>query len=138
MHFLIPTAGILLFFAGAADVWPHVVRASPSANHPDVTAAGGCKSVATFTSSAAPAFRSAGCIGCHGGAMATATTAFDLAKLGKDDVAACAQALKKVDVANKPASAIFQATTGSLAHAGGKVADAAGFTRAVHGWIDNE
>jgi hypothetical protein len=137
MHFLIPTVGIIVLVAGGAVASPDVVSASASAEHGPALVAGGCKSVSTFTASAAPAFR-AGCVGCHGGAMSGATMAFDLSNLGKDDAAACAQALKKVDLANKPASAIFQAATGSLAHAGGKVHDAPGFTRAVNGWIDNE
>jgi hypothetical protein len=104
------------------------------------TAAGGaaCKSVATFKSSAVPVLKNDGCLGCHGGANPAAVRALDLSNVGKDDAAACAQALTKVNGSNKPQSAILQAVTGTQAHLGGKVKDAPVFTAGVMGWINNE
>ena len=132
-------AAIVLFVStGGALASSTVIPASAVATPAGLTPANGCKSVVTFTASAAPELRSAGCIGCHAGGMAGATSAFDLSKLGTDDAAACTQALKKVDPANKSQSAILKSPTGPVPHAGGKVADAASFTRAIRGWINNE
>ncbi len=100
--------------------------------------AGGCKSVATFTSSAVPELQKDGCVGCHSGANATAKSALDLTSVGTNDTAACAQALAKVNLANKAQSVIIQAPAGAHAHMGGKVDDAAVFTAALIGWINNE
>jgi len=110
----------------------------PSAVERSALAPGGCKSVATFTSSAAPALQKDGCVGCHSGANATAKNALDLASVGTNDTAACAQALAKVNLANKAQSVIIQAPAGAHAHMGGKVDDAAVFTAALLGWINNE
>ena len=104
--------------------------------------AGACKSVATFTSSAAPQLQQDGCAGCHAGADAPATAAFDLTNLGKDNASACSQALHDVNLANKPQSAIIQAPAGAQAHKGGKVAGTVAgtqaFANALLGWINNE
>jgi hypothetical protein len=99
---------------------------------------GGCKSVATFTSSAVPELRKDNCIGCHGGGSAAATGALDLTNVDKDNAAACAQALRRVNPSNKPQSAIIQAAAGTQAHVGGKVANAPAFTSALLGWSNNE
>jgi hypothetical protein len=105
---------------------------------PGVGIVSGCKSVTTFTSSAAPELRKDGCIGCHGGANAAATGALDLTNVDKDNAAACTQALKQVNPANRPQSAIIRAAVGAQTHVGGKVADAPAFTTALLGWINNE
>jgi hypothetical protein len=101
-------------------------------------AAAGCKSVATFASSAVPELLKDGCTGCHAGASPGATGAFDLSSVGKDNAVACAKALGKVNLANKPQSAILQAAAGTLPHGGGKVTDTQPFTAALLGWINNE
>src|ERR1700677_4324414 len=85
------------------------------------SAASGCKSVATFTSSAAPELQKDGCLGCHSGANATAKSALDLTSVGTNDTVACAQALAKVNLANKAQSVIIQAPAGTHAPMGGKV-----------------
>jgi len=109
----------------------------PSAER-SALAPAGCKSVATFTSSAAPELQKDGCVGCHSGANATAKNALDLTNVGTNDTAACAQALAKVNLANKAQSVIIQAPAGAHAHMGAKVDDAAVFTAALLGWINNE
>jgi hypothetical protein len=131
------------------SAWSEVVRhagtrssvalgTSERAAAPGVGITGGCKSVATFTSSAVPELRKDGCIGCHGGGSATATGALDLTNVDKDNAAACTQALKAVNPTSKPQSAIIQAAAGAQAHVGGKVANAPAFTSALLGWINNE
>ena len=116
--------------------------ASPSeaANVPATggSAPGACRSVATFTSSAAPQLQKDGCAGCHAGGDASATTALDLTNVGKDAAAACSQALRAVNLTNRPQSALIQAAAGAQAHKGGKVGDAQAFTSALLAWIDNE
>ena len=79
-----------------------------------------------------------GCAGCHAGSDASATAALDLTSVGKDNAAACSQALHAVDLANRPQSAIIQEAVGAQAHKGGTVADAQAFTSALLGWIANE
>jgi hypothetical protein len=138
MRFPAFAAVILSLSTGGALASPDVTPASAPMTPSGLMFANECKSVATFTASAAPELRAAGCLGCHAGGMTDATSAFDLTKLGTDDAAACRQALKKVDLANKPRSAILQSPTGPVPHAGGKVADATSFSRAIRGWIDNE
>jgi hypothetical protein len=113
-------------------------EAVPSEVEGIASATGGCKSVATFTSSAAPELQEDGCVGCHSGANATARRALDLTAVGTNDTAACAQALAKVDLANKAQSTIIQAPAGTHPHMGGKVDDTAVFTAAILGWINNE
>jgi len=103
----------------------------------DAGAGGGCKSVATFTSSAAGPLTNQ-CRGCHGGANAGATGAMNLSALGTDNAAACAQALTKVTLANKPGSAIITRPRAGSGHPA-----VAGFNQAAHdaamlGWINNE
>jgi hypothetical protein len=101
-------------------------------------AGGGCKSVPTFVSSAVPALQRDGCLECHGGGEQAATKAFDLGRLGKDNVAACAESLRLVSTANPQQSPIIQAAAGTQKHAGGKVKDAQAFTSALLGWIAHE
>jgi hypothetical protein len=111
----------------------------PATPKPDAgMTTGGCKSVTTFTSSAEPEIKNDGCLGCHAGSNGAATSALDLTQVGKDDTMACAQALNKVNLTNKPQSAIIQAPAGNLTHQGGKVADTQPFTNAMLGWINNE
>ena len=105
---------------------------------PDAGAAGGCKSVTTFTTSAAPAITKDNCLSCHAGSSAGATGALDLSQLNKNDTMACAQALNKVTLANKAQSPLIQAPAGNLTHQGGKVADAAAFTQAITTWLNKE
>jgi hypothetical protein len=99
---------------------------------------GGCKSVTTYTSSAVPEIQKDGCLGCHAGSNGNATSALDMTQVGKDNTMACAQALNKVTLTNKPQSPIIQAPAGNLTHTGGKVADTAAYTTALLGWINNE
>ena len=120
--------GVLLAMPARAD------RSAPESQR----AAGECKSVATFVSSAVPALSRDGCTECHGGGDAAATKALDLRSIGKDNTAACAEALKRVSVANGSLSAIIQAPAGAQNHAGGKVKDRPGFTAALMGWIAHE
>jgi len=133
LKLFVATGGVLFLVAFA----PHDTDRG-RAHVPSLAAGGGCKSVATFTSSAGPELRKEGCLGCHAGGEARATNALDLTGVGKDDAAACAQALKKVNLASKPQSAIIQAATGAQPHAGGKVSDPASFSAALLGWINNE
>jgi hypothetical protein len=101
------------------------------------TLAGGCKSQATFDSSAVPAIQNNQCLTCHSGQNGTATSALDLTKLGTDRAAACAQALSKVNLANKPQSLIIVAPSGGGGHPY-TVADATAWRNAMLGWINNE
>jgi hypothetical protein len=110
--------------------------ATPMADAGGMT--GGCKSPTTFTSSAVPEIMTDGCLGCHAGSNGAATSALDLTQVGKDNTMACAQALNKVNLTNKPQSAIIQAPAGTLTHQGGKVQDTQNFTNAMLGWINNE
>ena len=75
---------------------------------------------------------------CHAGSNAGATIALDLTTVGKDNVAACAQALTKVSLENKPQSVIIKVAAGTQKHMGGKVADLWNYTTAMLGWINNE
>lgn len=104
----------------------------------DAGTTGGCKSVATFTSSAVPGIQKENCLTCHAGSNAGATSALDLSQLGKDNTMACAQALNKVTLSNKPQSPLIQAPAGNLTHQGGKVPDTAAYTTAITNWINNE
>jgi hypothetical protein len=105
---------------------------------------GGCKNVPGFQSIAADftGNESLNCVNCHGGSNANATSAMDLTALGggtPNYAAACAQALNKVNLANKPQSAIIQAPTGGINHAGGQIADKTGFTNDVlNKWLNGE
>jgi hypothetical protein len=101
-------------------------------------AVGGCKSVATFASSAAPELQKDGCVGCHSGANTTAKNALDLTSVGVNNGAACTQALAKVNLGDKAQSVLIQAPAGTHAHLGGKVGDIQAFTAAMMGWINNE
>ena len=128
--FLVTT--LVLVACGASTPEASAVRASTASS------SDACKSVATFISSAAPQLQKEGCAGCHAGTDAGATTALDLTNVGKDNAAACSQALRAVNLTNRPQSAIIQAATGAQAHKGGTVGDAQAFKSALLGWIDNE
>jgi hypothetical protein len=80
------------------------------------TGGGGCKSPNTFIASAKPQLQNTGCVNCHRGQNAGATAALDLSQLGTNDVAACAQALNKVNLTNKPQSPIIQVAIGGQQH----------------------
>jgi len=103
----------------------------------------GCKSVATFQSSAAPELINT-CVGCHGGNNMNATNALDLSKLkGNIDYAgACGQALFKVNTTNKTQSNILLAPlNGSgLNHGGGKPYGSTNSTgyQAILAWVNKE
>jgi hypothetical protein len=101
------------------------------------TGGGGCKSVATYGSSAVPAIQGNTCLNCHQGQNPNATSALDMTQVGKDNTAACGQALSKVNLADKPNSAIILAPTGKIQHPF-QVGDAQGWTNAILGWINNE
>jgi hypothetical protein len=86
-------------------------------NPPDPGTAGGCRSVASFTASAVPAFQidlggGATCLGCHAGGDDVATNALDLTAVGTSDARACAQALNYVDLADKARSQLVQTPLG--------------------------
>ncbi len=98
---------------------------------------GGCKSVATFTSSAAPQLQSL-CVSCHGGGNAGATGAMDLSALANDKAKACAQALNKVNTANKAQSAIIVRPRPGSGHPGVNNFDQGTHDAAMLGWINNE
>jgi len=132
--FVLP-AFVLVTCFGISLVIP--ASAGPSALE-SRRAGGGCKSVATFVSSAVPALSRDGCIECHGGGDAPATKALDLGNIGKDNVGACAEALKMVNVGNGAQSAIIQAPAGAQKHEGGKGKAAAAYTAALMGWIAHE
>ncbi|MGO8996520.1 MAG: hypothetical protein ACLQVI_24665 [Polyangiaceae bacterium] len=132
---LVSSAFVLAVSFGILAVVP--ARADWSASDAP-RAGGGCKSTATFVSSAVPALQRDGCVDCHGGGDQPATKAFNLGSVGKDNAAACAESLKMVSTANPPQSAIIQAAAGAQKHEGGKVKDAAAFTAALLGWIAHE
>ncbi len=105
------------------------------------TTGGGCKSPNDFTASAVPALQGNGCLGCHQGQNGGATGAVDMSNVGKDNNAACAQVLTKVNLADKPNSAIILApTTGNnLQHGGGKnLAPNSQFVTSMLAWINKE
>jgi hypothetical protein len=77
----------------------------------------GCKSVATFTSSAVPAFQTnlgggTTCLTCHGGGDEVAMFAMDLSAVGTDNARACAQALHWADATNPQDSVLVRTPTG--------------------------
>jgi hypothetical protein len=85
---------------------------------PDGGTTGGCKSVATFTASAVPAFKidlggGQTCLTCHGGGNDVAVNAMDLTKVDTDDAAACAQARNHINFADRPQSPIIATPTGN-------------------------
>jgi hypothetical protein len=108
--------------------------------------AGGCKSVATFQSSAAPVLRGQGgmmtvCTQCHGNVNNMgATGALNLISLtgaNPDFTTGCNQALSKVNLANKPASPLL-VRPNTAAHAGGIANPYATFAAGINGWLANE
>ena len=98
---------------------------------------GGCKSVTTYVSSAVPAIQNNTCLTCHQGQNGGATAALDMTDVGQDNARACAQALTKVNLTDKPNSTIIAAPTGKVQHPY-QVADPQGWTNAILGWIQNE
>jgi len=128
-------AFVIVVPARGDEEWARIDSSSASVG---TLAAGACKSVATFTSSAVPALQKDGCTGCHSRASGSAKGALDLTDVGTNDAAACAQVLAKVNLANRAQSAIIQAPAGAQSHMGGKVHDPQAFTAAMLGWINNE
>jgi cytochrome c553 len=102
--------------------------------------AGGCKSVATFQSSATPVLQGNTCLTCHQGQNPTATAALDLSKLTTDPPTACGQALAKINKADKPNSVLIKRPT--VAGDGHPYAVPAGnvtaFSDGILGWANNE
>ena len=96
----------------------------------------GCKSVATFTANAVPAIQNNTCLNCHntGG---SGNGALDLSQVGKNNTAACAQALNKVNLAAKATSPILTAPTGGIAAHPYKNAPAT-YTTMMNVWINSE
>jgi hypothetical protein len=83
-----------------------VADASPKAS------TDGCKAVAAFSTNAVPAFKvdlgnGTTCLGCHGGANDVAVLALDLSAVGTDDAKACAQALRRMNRADKDESQLL-------------------------------
>ena len=118
-----------------------VTTAAPDAG----ASTGGCKSVATFTSSAVPALKldlgnGQTCLGCHGGGNDVAKNALDLSAVDANDAQACAQALNYVSLKDKANSQIIAVPTGGP---GGNTNHAIqtapqAFTDGMLGWIKNE
>lgn len=104
-----------------------------STNPPGV---GGCKSLSTFTASAAPALLP--CLQCHA-AGGTGAAALDLSGLSapRDDARACAQAKTKANPQNPSSSAIIRAPTGAIASHPFRTQNA-NFAQALTTWISNE
>ena len=100
-------------------------------------APGGCQSVATFVSDAVPAIMANSCLTCHQGQNAGATAQMDLSMLGTNNTVACAQALTKVDLTNKPQSEIILAPTGGIAGHPFQSASA-NYKTMMLAWINNE
>jgi hypothetical protein len=99
--------------------------------------AGGCKSDTTFRSSASPQLQNL-CVACHGGNNVAATGAMDLRLLASDPPKACAQALTKVNTANKAQSPLLLRPRAASGHP-----EVNGFNQETHdvamlGWINNE
>jgi hypothetical protein len=109
----------------------------PTQIEADAGLGGGCKSQATFDSSAVPAIQSTQCLTCHQGQNQAATNALNLSTLATDRAAACAQALTKVNLANKPQSPIILHVSGGTTHPF-TVPDATAWRNAMLGWINNE
>ena len=109
----------------------------PDAGAGEGGATGGCNSVAAFTQNAVPAIKQNSCLGCHQGQNPTATNALDLTQLGTNDTAACAQALTRVNLADKPNSDILLAPTGGVAAHPFKNASA-NYKTMMLGWIQSE
>lgn len=124
------TTRLLVQFTKLEPATVALADAGPASN-------GTCKSLTTFTSNVVPAIAGNTCLTCHRGQNAGATNSLDLTKLGMDNVAACAQVLTKVNFGDKAQSAIILAPTGGEPHPF-KVANVAGWTSAINGWLANE
>jgi hypothetical protein len=98
---------------------------------------GGCKDVAGFTANAVPAIQANQCLNCHGSPGGSGYGSLDLTQVGVNDTAACAQALTRVNLANKPQSDILLAPTGGVAAHPFQQADA-NFKTMMLNWINNE
>jgi hypothetical protein len=125
---------------------------------PGAAAQVGCKSVATFKSSATPIFKAAyvnvpvddagtsttkkSCFSCHGGDNPIAVAAMDLSALDSAPDAACGQALVRVNLSDKTKSSILLSPTGQPGgnpnHRTMDPGDVAAFTAGIKGWTDNE
>lgn len=105
----------------------------------EVTTTGGCKDVATFQKTAAPALMSNTCLTCHD-KDGSGYGALDLSALAletPDFAKACGQAKSKVDLANVANSQLITAPSGGIASHPYKSAPAA-FKTAMTTWIDSE
>lgn len=105
------------------------------------TTSGGCKQVASFVTNAIPALQNDTCLNCHQGQNGGATGALDLSKVGTDNAAACAQALTKVNLTNKPMSPLLLAPLmgDPFPHGGGKiVAAGSAYETMMTTWINAE
>jgi hypothetical protein len=98
---------------------------------------GGCMSVATYTADAVPAIMANQCLNCHQGQNTAATANLDMTQVGKDNAAACAQALSKVDLKDPSQSLIILAPTGGIAQHPFQGASSS-FTTMMLEWIDKE
>jgi hypothetical protein len=129
---------ILTGFAAGSQIKVEFTKIeTTTATTTDAGTTGGCKSVATFTANATPAIQNNQCLNCHGQAGGSGYGALDLSNVGKNDTLACAQALSRVNLANKTQSDILLAPTGGVAAHPFKGADA-NYTSMMLTWINNE
>ena len=100
---------------------------------------GGCKSVTSFQTNAAPAIQQNTCLNCHntGGSGNGAMDLSGLAKNPPDYAAACAQAKNRIDTNNPANSDIILAPTGGVANHPFKGASA-NFKTMMTTWITAE
>lgn len=111
------------------------LKKSAGAGGGDGGLAGGCKSVATFTSSARPVLQQ--CLNCHGTNGANRGS-MDLSGLqANNDATACAQALNKVNLANKAGSVLLSRPKAGSGHPF-QVQNAQTYDTGINGWINNE
>lgn len=111
---------------------------SASTGGTTTTTAGGCKSVASFQTNAAPALK-ANCMNCHntGGSGFGALDLSALAAATPDFAKACGQAKSKIDTANPAQSPLITAPTGGDAAHPYKNAPAS-YKTSVTTWINAE
>jgi hypothetical protein len=110
---------------------------------PPPSTVGLCKSVASFTASAVPAFKAdlgggATCLGCHGGGDDVAMNAMDLSAVGTNDARACSQALQYVNVADRPNSQLITTPMGKANPEHPIKNASSAFSQAILDWIKNE
>jgi hypothetical protein len=136
---LAPGVLILTSFPADAQMRVEFTRLEPAGAGPDAGSVGGCKSVASFGANAVPAILATGCLNCHdnGGSGNGALDLSGLAKNPKDQVAACAQALNRIDTKNPAQSDIILAPTGGVANHPFKGAPPT-FVTMMQAWIAQE